>query len=424
MLDEGTVLALPGGGRLTVGPLIGEGGQGWVHRVRTGRGESLALKWYRPDIGSAAQYDMVRELTAMPAPSAAFLWPIDLVHQGAGFGFTMPLRPDNFVPVSDLLTGRADAPFSVVVRLCLELADAFLRLHSEGLVYRDISLGNIFGELTHGRVLICDTDNVGVDGAMRSRVLGTSRFMAPEIVAHGAQPSIATDLYALSVLIFYLLMVHHPLVGRRELGHACLDQAADRELFGTRPVFVFDPQDESNRPDPAVHSTVLTYWSIYPQFLRDEFVRAFTIGLREPESRVREGIWRERLSRVLDSLVVCHCGAENPTVAGESVVCWRCGVPTERSIRLEIDHRTLVLHRLSLVYAHHLVRDYDYRTVAARMVRHPDRPDLWGLRNESGNSWRITFPGGAAHQVVPGRTVSLTNGAVIDFGPVAATIRL
>ena len=39
--------------------------------------------------------------------------------------------------------------------------------------------------------------------------------MAPEIVRGEALPSTATDLYSLSVLLFYLLMVSHPLEGLR-----------------------------------------------------------------------------------------------------------------------------------------------------------------------------------------------------------------
>ncbi len=41
-------------------------------------------------------------------------------------------------------TGKVDIPFSVATTLCMELAQSFLRLHSEGLCYRDISFGNVF----------------------------------------------------------------------------------------------------------------------------------------------------------------------------------------------------------------------------------------------------------------------------------------
>ena len=94
----------------------------------------------------------------------------------------MPLRPVDFLPIADLLTGRADASFSTVATLCMGLADSFLKLHAQGLCYRDISLGNVFFDPGTGQPLVCDNDNVGIDGREPARVLGTSRFMAPEIV--------------------------------------------------------------------------------------------------------------------------------------------------------------------------------------------------------------------------------------------------
>ena len=72
-----------------------------------------------------------------------------------------------------------DASFSTVAKLCMGLADCFLQLHAQGLCYRDISLGNVFFDPRTGRPLVCDNDNVGVDGRDQARVLGTSRFMAP-----------------------------------------------------------------------------------------------------------------------------------------------------------------------------------------------------------------------------------------------------
>jgi serine/threonine protein kinase len=50
--------------------------------------------------------------------------------------------------------------------------------------------------------LIADNDNVSVDGAGVLGVLGTPRFMAPEIVRGETVPSTQTDLFSLSVLIF------------------------------------------------------------------------------------------------------------------------------------------------------------------------------------------------------------------------------
>ena len=66
--------------------------------------------------------------------------------------------------------------------------------------------------------------------------------------ARRRQPNIATDLYSLAVILFYMFMVHHPLEGRREREITCLDLAAMKKLYGTEALFIFDPEA---RREPA-----------------------------------------------------------------------------------------------------------------------------------------------------------------------------
>lgn len=426
VLSVGTELDLPRhGSRWRVGALLGEGGQGAVFSLDPVLGgPSLALKWYRPEAAHPEQHAALLRLAQLPAPSAAFLWPVEVVSgPDGGFGYVMPLRPEGYVPVAELLTGRVDAPFSTVARLCMGLADSFLQLHAQGLCYRDISLGNVFFDPASGDPLVCDNDNVGLDGRDQARVLGTSRFMAPEVVVGDALPSTATDLYSLSVLIFYLLMFHHPLQGRREMEHACFDREVERQLFGAEPLFVFDPDDDSNAPDPVVHGAVLQYWPLYPGYLRDDFTRAFTRGLREPSQRVREGVWRSHLSRLLDGIVVCRCGRENLTDDGVPLgPCWSCRATLPATVRLRFGPRVLVLNAGTRVTGHHLRRDYAHDDTVAEVVVHPTRPDLWGLRNDTDVTWRVAGPDGHEMAVDPGRSIGLVPGTSLRIGGVTATI--
>jgi DNA-binding helix-hairpin-helix protein with protein kinase domain len=409
-----------------VGQVLGEGGQGTVYALEPVEAEApaLALKWYRPGSFHPDQRAALLALVQRPAPSASFLWPIDVVdgETDGEFGYVMPLRPPGFVSVGELLTGRVDVGFGIVVRLAMALADSFLQLHAQGLCYRDISIGNVFFDPATGRPLICDNDNVGVDGESEARVLGTARFMAPEIVRGEAHPSTATDLYSLAVLIFYVLLVHHPLMGRAELAHPCLDAAADEALFGTAPRFIFDPEDDSNAPDPVEHASVLTYWALYPAFVRAEFTRAFTAGLHNPAARVREGIWRSRMARLLDGIVVCACGRENVSDAGRGDNCWSCGRSVRAGLMLRTAGSSLALNAGTRVVAHHLRRDYDYDTVVGVVVAHPRRPGVWGLKNLTGGNWQVTLDDGRTALVEPGRSAGLVPGMSIEFAGARGTL--
>jgi len=429
MLSVGSTVDLrTSGRRATVRGFIGEGGQGTVFDVSVQpSGERMALKWYFPDSGTEEQRAAISELIERGSPNQRFLWPTDIASMPhvASFGYLMPLRPHSWSGLSELLRGRVDLPYSRVCTLGMELADSFLALHSQGLCYRDISFGNIFFDPATGRPLICDNDNVGVDGASYSAVLGTRRFMAPEIVRGVAMPSTNTDLWSLAVLLFYLLMVGHPLVGRRELEFPTWDERAEQDLFGHNPRFVFDPHDASNAPVPEVHASVVTNWEAYPAEIRSLFTRAFTVGIDDARNgRVRESVWRAGLARLRDTILRCPaCGKENFWHADEPdrpAVCWSCGRGIDRPVRIEVDGRTLVLNQGTRLYRHHLQLNYDFADVVGSVQPHPTRPDRWGLRNDSGQPWEVVLPGGERTRADPGRSVGLLPGTRIRIDGVAA----
>ena len=409
----------------TVGRVLGEGSQGVVHELvaADGSGRRLALKWYAARAITTRQREAITSVAQRHSPGPMFLWPMEVVTStDGGFGYVMPIRPDGFVGLGELLRGRVEVSPSLAVRLSLGLAHGFLLLHSQGLCYRDISFGNVMFHPGTGATLICDNDNVGIDGESDSAVLGTRRFMAPEIVRGEARPGSETDLYSLAVLIFYVLMVHHPLLGRRELEFACLDRDAEGQLFGADPLFVFDPDDDSNAPDPVEHTTVLANWAIHPDAVKNLFVQAFGPGAREPRRRVRESVWRAVLSRLLDAIRTCDaCGRENFFGAGAPETCWGCSARLAPPMRLVFPHTELALGAGTRVYRHHVARDYDYDVSVAEVTRHPTR-DLWGLRNTGTTAWEARLPGREPTVVEPGQAVALVPDTVLSIGAVQARL--
>ena len=411
--------------------LLGEGAQGAVYLATvcggqgTG-GRDIALKWYLPHAATDEQWQALTMLVGRGSPGDRFLWPLDLAraHGVPAFGYAMSLRPVGYAGLSDLMAGRVDVGFRVVTTLGLELADSFLELHNDGLCYRDISFGNTFFDPATGAALICDNDNVGIDGQGPGSVRGTPYFMAPEVVRGDAAPSARTDLFSLAVLLFYLFTVHHPLEGTRALDYDCWDPAALSDLFGARPVFVFDPDDDSNRPVPGLHDNVLASWPVLPSFLRALFVRAFTEGVRDPvNGRVRESEWRSAMANARDGLMYCQgCGSEN-FFDGDPRTCWSCGRVVETPPRLRFGRHVVVLNHDTRLYAHHLERNYDFETPVAEVDRHPSEPDHWGLRNLSSDTWSVSSPEGE-RSVRPGRAVTLRAGLHIGFGPKAGAVEI
>lgn len=426
-LAPGTVVQIDSGNPVTIGPCLGEGGQGWVFEVTDRSGARHALKWYKS--APPGQLDSLAYLVERGAPSSRFLWPTGLarVPGVGGFGYLMPLRPSDYQGLAGLLQGVDDrgtpleVPWLTVVGVAYQLSKAFLQLHALGLCYRDINYGNVFFHPRSGAVLVCDNDNVGVDGSPGG-VMGVPGFMAPEVVlllagmdTHGAAlPSARTDLHSLAVTLFLILHLAHPLEGAKTQT-GVIDVNWQLEHFGYDPVFVFDPRDERNRPTDDV---VVRYWHAYPRFVQDLFTTAFTDGLRDPDARVRESVWVTAMLRLRDLLAecpACHQTAfVDPDRPGRP--CVRCATALEPLGRLEVGRHRVLLAPRSRLWSDHLGGDSDSASIAGRVEAHPTDPHRFGLRNHTGTTWTATMPGGDCHEVAPGRAVELVDGTLLDFG--------
>ena len=258
--------------------------------------------------------------------------------------------------------------------------------------------------------------------------------MAPEIVRGEARPSTQTDLFSLSVLLFYMFIVNHPLEGAREAAIRCLDLPAMNKLYGTEPVFIFDPDDTSNRPLKDYHDNALIYWPIYPQFLRELFTKAFTEGIRDPQNgRIRESEWRAAMVHLSDSILYCsQCSLENfydgdalKASGGTPAPCWNCKSAIRLPPRMRIDKTVVMLNYDTRLYPHHIDADrlYDFSQPAAEVSQHPTNPGVWGLKNLSSEKWVCTLADGSVKDVEPDRSVTLAAGVRIQFGKSEGEIR-
>ncbi|MCL2936382.1 MAG: protein kinase [Trichodesmium sp. MAG_R02] len=416
---------------------LGEGGQGEVYQVNV-NGKSMALKWYFPHIveQDPRQRERLENAIQMGAPNDRFLWPIDLAltaEQPSSYGYIMALREPRFKSLNDLVKRRIEPSFRALVTAAFELADSYYQLHAKGLCYRDISFGNAFFDPDTGEVRICDNDNVDVN-KMPGSVAGTPRFMAPEIVKGEANPSTQTDLFSLTVLLFYILFNHHPLEGAKEQAIHCFDLAAMTKIYGTEALFIFDPDDQSNRPVPGEQDNPLIFWPIYPQSLRDLFTRAFTDGIKDPENgRVQENEWRKTMLSLRDSIIYCpHCGEQNfydvdaLKKQGKLNPCWNCQKEIVTPPRIRIGSKIIMLNHDTKLFPHHVDdrKKYDFSEPVAEVVRNPKNPSLWGLKNLSTAKWVVNTADNNMKDVEPGRSVTLAVGTKINFGTEQGEIRV
>ena len=428
MLKIGDKVPLELGGFAQITAVLGSGGQGTVYRAQFG-GKEYALKMYfpnklrRPDVFR----DNLAQLTEAKSEDRAFLMPPLLTERTDNtFGFLMDIIPEEYKPFSDILNARVRfSGLYSVVNSAIRITAAFRSLHNNGRSYQDMNDGGFFVRPTDGDVLICDCDNIAPYGEHLG-IAGKPGYMAPEIVRGEKAPDKLTDRYSLAVVLFRLLLRGDPLEGGRVLKSVCLTEEAERRHYGFEPMFVYDSNDDSNRPVRGVHNNIIKFWKIMPDYIRDAFTYSFTTGLYEPQKRLIEKQWLDLLIRLRGDITACPCGAQgflptSPTDDEGRIIC-PCGQHYAKPLSL-VDGKHDVCRSFPRVLLYDGARlfDEDVHEIA-EVVRNKLNPSLWGLKNLSQGEWEYTLPNGTTKVACGGGAVPIFVGTTVKIGDTTLTV--
>ena len=421
MLKKGDKVPLELGGSAEIIDVLGQGGQGIVYRAEFA-GKEYALKMYfqnklrRPEIFR----DNLRTLCASDEMSPykksnnAFLMPQLLTAETEeGFGFLMDLIPSDYKPFSDILNARVKlSGLYSVVNSAIKITSAFRELHNSGKSYQDMNDGGFFIRPSDGDVLICDCDNIAPYGENLG-IAGKPGYMAPEIVRGEKVPDKLTDRYSLAVVLFRLLLRGDPLEGGKVLKSVCLTEEAERRHYGFEPLFVYDPEDDSNRPVRGVHNNIIKFWRIMPDYIREAFEFSFTVGLAEPSKRLIEKQWLDLLKRLRGDITACPCGIQNflpavETDAEGKLIC-ACGTHYSKPLSLVGAKSSVLLFDGAKLFN-------DDVELEAEVVRNKKNPALWGLKNHGSESWSSTLPNGEEKQIESGKAAPIFVGTSVEIG--------
>ncbi len=410
-LKSNDKITLTIGSQATVIKELGRGGQGIVYLVDLA-GQQMALKWYHNPPSDAFYKNLEHNVNAK-APSDAFIWPEYLTVKTHGsYGYIMKLRPNDYYEFGNYLLARKnfksfDAMFAAAMKIC----DGFMMLHRFGYSYQDLNDGNFFIRPTDGDVLICDNDNVMAQGE-KSGIMGKARYMAPEVVAGGV-PDKYSDRFSLSVILFMLFFANHPFEGAQVVACPCMTEKFEKEFYGSKALFIYDPNDKSNLPVRGVHQNVIKRWPLFPSLLKETFIDQFSKEkLKSPNKRLIEQEWQKIITRVRDELVICpHCHQETLLdVNAGRTKCINCSNEIDVSRQLCIGTRSLFLTPGTKLYI-------DNDNVADGVVEvYPSNKDLCVIRNLAASQWNIETPSGKIKVLEPNDFMPVLNGLKISFG--------
>lgn len=303
--------------------------------------------------------------------SSKFCWPTAIVEKPE-FGIVCPAYPANYffsdnvsiIPeLSKELKGKDKkskwftseklrryikeqelGDFRAMLKMSISLARSIRRMHQAGLAHSDLSCNNVLVDPLTGSCVVIDIDSLVVPGLYPPEVIGTSGYIAPEVIetanlpfgdVNKKLPCTYTDLHALAVLIYEYLLFRHPLLGPKSYSDD--PNFDDYLIMGPKALFVENPNDRSNRPND-LNVTIQDLGSA----LESLFLRAFVDGLHNPNERPTALEWEKALVKTWDLLHPCenlNCAAQWFILHDtKNPVCPFCGqrVSKDNMVRLHL----------------------------------------------------------------------------------------
>lgn len=232
------------GDRYQVLELLGEGGMGFVYRVRDMQlDEIVALKMLRPDMlnhpGAVERFKReVKLARRVTHPHVARIF--DLGQHEGGYYLTMELIEGE--SLADLIDRERVLPLPFAAAVAIAMGEGLEAAHQAHIVHRDLKPSNVL--LTHhdGRVVLSDFGIAGVDfhkggPEATGSPLGTPAYMSPEQLQGQQDIDSRADIYSFGLILYELFSGHRAWVDNNSFAliYKRLSGAQPRSLRELRP---------------------------------------------------------------------------------------------------------------------------------------------------------------------------------------------
>jgi len=189
---------------------VGSGGFGEVYRAWDPHLQrEVALKLLLPGaITGEAEYEaMLREARALASVHHPNIVPVHGIDRHDGrVGFWTDFVRGKTLSVLVSEQGTFGAREAALIGL--DVARALSAVHRAGMLHRDIKAENVMRE-EGGRILLMDFGLSTLE-QRQTNIVGTPNYMAPELFFEGGRGTVATDIYSMGVLLYFLVAGGYP----------------------------------------------------------------------------------------------------------------------------------------------------------------------------------------------------------------------
>ena len=205
------------GGRYRLVELLGQGGMATIYRARDAQlDRDVAVKLLRPEFGQDPDFlarfrDEAKAAASLSHPNIVAVF--DFGEEESGPYIVMELVEGE--DLGSILRGNGPLAPRQAARVSAETAKALQAAHIRGIVHRDVKPSNILVG-RDGRIKVAD---FGIARALNEAqitlpgtTMGSVHYFSPE-QARGEPATVASDIYALGIVLFETLTGQRPFSG-------------------------------------------------------------------------------------------------------------------------------------------------------------------------------------------------------------------
>lgn len=302
---KGKTIISQNGNKYRLDKMIGYGGQGVVYA--DDKGEKV-IKLYYPLGHESLNNELLHRINYIKNIKTPknFVKIIDVIDEPY-VGYVMdkindhkPLNsyliPDPEMNFSDWYNQGRGLRERIIIGYII--AKAFGEIERDNLAYCDISGNNILVKADKAAsVKMIDIDNLYVAGKGNAVILGTPRYIAPEVIKREKNPDVLSDNYSLAVILYELLRVGHPYISDDVLDGTPEDEEAALSGHGE---YVTDENSTNMLPADVV----------FTDKLADLFKKCFVDGKTDRIKRPSAKDFEFALLEASNKIIECpHCKA-------------------------------------------------------------------------------------------------------------------